>query len=86
MYPYTTVDIRPEPKSNILNFGYGIRFKHEGILSHSIDRFYVVTKFILPVIDDITISAITFDIDCSYLNIILDSRTHTVHTFQFVLK
>ena len=38
----------PELKRNVLNFGYGINFKYEGTLSHSSDRFYVVTKFILP--------------------------------------
>ena len=43
---YTTVDIMPELKRNILNFGYGIKYKYEGMLSHSFDRFYAVTKFI----------------------------------------
>ena len=46
---YTSVDNMPELKINILNFGYRINFKYEGMLSHSFDRFYVVTKFILPV-------------------------------------
>ena len=32
----------PELKRNILNFGYGLNFKYEGMLSHSFDRFYVV--------------------------------------------
>ena len=50
---YTSVHIMPELKRNILNFGYGINFKHEGMLSHSFDRFYVVTKFILPNINDL---------------------------------
>ena len=47
---YTSVDIMVELKRNILNFGYGINFKYEGMLLHSFDRFYVVTKFILPTI------------------------------------
>ena len=34
----------PELKRNILNFWYGINFKYEGMLSHSFDRFYVVTN------------------------------------------
>ena len=45
IYPYT---IGPDLKKSILNFGYGINFKYEGMLSYSINRFYVVTKFILP--------------------------------------
>ena len=28
------VDIMPELKRNILNFGYGVNFKYEGMLSH----------------------------------------------------
>ena len=38
---YTSVDIMPELKRNILNFGYRINFKYEGMLAHSFDRFYV---------------------------------------------
>ena len=47
---YTADDIMPELTRNILNFRYGINFKYEGMLSHSFDRFYVVTediKFLL---------------------------------------
>ena len=36
-----------ELKRNISNFGYGINFKYEVMLSHSFDRFCVVKKFIL---------------------------------------
>ena len=50
---YTTVDIKPELKIYILNFGYGINFQCEGMLSYSFDRFHVVTKFNFPNIDDI---------------------------------
>ena len=45
------------------------------MLSYSLDRFCVVTKFILPTIDDIKTSPITFDMECSYLNIWLDTNT-----------
>ena len=44
-YDCIAVDIMPELKKNILNFGYGVNFKYEGMLSHSFDRFYIVTKF-----------------------------------------
>ena len=44
------------------------------MLSHSFDRFYVVTEFILPTINDIKITPITFDIECNYLNIQLDNK------------
>ena len=48
IYRYTSIEIKPELKRNILNFGYGINYRYEGMLAHSFDRFYVVTIFILP--------------------------------------
>ena len=53
MYDCSAVDIMPELKKNILNFGYGVNFKYEGMLSHSFDRFYIVTKFELPKTKDL---------------------------------
>ena len=46
------------------------------MFSHSFYRFYVVTKFILPAIEDIKISP--FNMECSYLHIKLDKNTHAV--------
>ena len=57
----------PELKRNILNFGYRVNFKYDGMLSHSFNRFH--TKFILPTIDDLKFVAVDFDSECSYLNI-----------------
>ena len=51
---------------NILNFGYGINYKYEGMLMHSFDRFYVVTKFMLPTIGDLKFSKLDFDYTCAY--------------------
>ena len=65
----TTVNIMSELKRNILNFRYEINFKYEGMLSHSFDKFYVVTKFIVPTIEYIRILSIIFDVECCYLNI-----------------
>ena len=53
---------------NILNFGYGINYKYEGMLAHSFNRFYVVTKFMLPSIGDIKFSRLNFDHTCAYMN------------------
>ena len=64
---YFSVKIRPELHKNILKFGYGINYKYEGMLAHSFDRFYVVTKFILPTLDDLKLSPIGYDKDCKYL-------------------
>ena len=52
----------------ILNFGYGINYKYEGMLAHSFDRFYVVTKFMLPMMVDIKFSRLNFDDTCTYMN------------------
>ena len=38
------------------------------MLAHSFDRFYVVTKFILPMIDELKLSPINLNKGCKYLN------------------
>ena len=38
------------------------------MLAHSFDRFYVVTKFILPMIEDLKFSKIDFDDTCAYMD------------------
>ena len=68
MYDSSAVDIMPELIRNILNFEYGVNFKYEGMLSHSFDRFYVVTKFELPRVEDLKLTTIDFESNCSYLN------------------
>ena len=62
-----SIKIRPELQRIILNFGYGINYKYEGMLSHSFDRFYVVTKFMLPTIGDLRFSELDFDYTCAYM-------------------
>ena len=57
----------PELQKNILEFGYGINYKYEGMLTHSFDRFYIITKFILPLIGDIKFLQLTYDDSCSYM-------------------
>ena len=36
------------------------------MLAHSFDRFYVVTKFMLPIIGDLKFSKLNFDNTCAY--------------------
>ena len=38
------------------------------MLAHSFDRFYVVTKFILPTLNDLKLSPIKYDKECDYLH------------------
>ena len=68
LYDSSAIDIIPELKKNILNFGYGVNFKYEGMLSYSFDRFYMVTKFELPRVEDLKFKTIDFDSNCSYLH------------------
>ena len=65
-YISTSIKIKPKLQRNILNFGYGINYKYEGMLAHSFDRFYVVTKFMLPMIGDLRFSKLNFDETCVY--------------------
>ena len=64
----------PELKRIILNFLHAIYFKYEGMLPHSFDRFYVVTKFFLPTMEDLKFSPIEFDSTCNYLNVDVDRK------------
>ena len=65
-YIGTSIKIYPKLQSNILNFGYGINYKYEGMLAHPFDSFYVVTKFMLPTIGDLKFSKLNFDDTCAY--------------------
>ena len=66
-YRYSSVEIKPELQKNVLKFGYGINNKYEEMLAHSFDRFYVVTKFILPMREELKLSPIKYDKECNYL-------------------
>ena len=50
-----------------MKFGYRINYKYEGMLAHSFDRFYVITKFVLPTLDDLKLSPIRYDKEYKYL-------------------
>ena len=63
-----SIKFNPELQRNILKFSYGINYKYEGMLAHSFDRFYIVTKFMLPSVKDIKFSSLNFDQSCAYMN------------------
>ena len=75
---YSSVKIRPELQKNILKFGYGINYKYEGMLAHSFDRFYVVTKFTLPKLDDLKLSSINYNKDCKCLQALDDQDNEQI--------
>ena len=57
-----------ELQRNVLKFGYGINYKYIGTLSHSFNRFYVVTKFELPMVQDLEFTTISYDAECKHLD------------------
>ena len=63
----SAVSIMPELKQNVLRFGYGVNFRYEGMLAHSFDRFYVVTKVEIPKVSDLNLTMFQFDYNCSHV-------------------
>ena len=86
VYDCSAVDIMPELKKNILNFAYGVNFKYEGMLSHSFDRFYIVTKFELPKMTDLKFTTFGFDFKCSYVNHTSTSNTDYARLMNYCMK
>ena len=54
-------------QTNILKFRYCVNYKYMGSISHSFDRFYVVTKFELPKVHDLQFTTISYDKKCEHL-------------------
>ena len=46
------------------------------MLSHSFDTFWVVTKFLLPTMDNLTFSPFDFDSECNYWNVDLNRHRY----------
>ena len=67
MYGTSAVSIMPELKRNILIFRYGVNFRYESMLSHSFDRFYMVTKIIIPKVLDLNLTMFQFDYNWSHV-------------------
>ena len=54
--------------NNVLKLGYGINYKYMGKVSHSFDRFYIVTKFELPKVEDLKFDDIPYGAECTHLD------------------
>ena len=63
----STVSVMPELKHNVLRFGYRVNFRYEGMLAHSFDRFYVVTRIEIPKVSDLNLTLFQFDYNCSHV-------------------
>ena len=83
----STVSIMPELKQNELRFGYGVNFRYEGMLAHSFDRFYVVTKIEIPKVLDLNLTVFQFDYNCSHVaNIEKDTKFKIPSTIKDMFK
>ena len=63
-----------------MKFGGGINYKYDGMVAHSFDRFYVVTKFILPTMDDLKLSPINCNRECRYLENLDNNSNEEIKT------
>ena len=82
LYLSPSTKIKPELKRNIFNFCYGFNYKYEGMVAHSFDRFYVVTKIILPSIGDLKFSTLNYDNTCAYLD---NKNAQNMETRKYML-
>ena len=67
VYSTSAVSIMPELKQNVLRFRYGVNFRYEGMLVHSFDRFYVVTRIEIRKVSDLNLTVFEFDYNCSHV-------------------
>ena len=70
-----------ELKRNVLKFCYGINCKYKGTLPHSFDRFYVMTKYELPKVEDLKFMTISYDSDCKYLD---DAKSKKYYPIELI--
>ena len=50
------------------------------MVAHSFDRFHVVTKFIMPTMDDLKLSWINYNGECRYLENLDDNNNEEIKT------
>ena len=56
------------------------------MLSHSFDRFYIVTKYELPKTKDLKLTTFGFDFECSYPNHMTTSNTDYAKVLNYCMK
>ena len=83
----SAVSIMPELKHNVLRFGYRVNFRYEGMLAHSFNRFYVVTRIEIPKVLDLNLTLFQFDYNCSHVtNIEKDTSFKVPSTIKDMFK
>ena len=61
------MEIKLELQRNILKLGYGINYKYEGILAHSLIDLILLQHLFYQHWDDLKLSPIRYDKECNYL-------------------
>ena len=79
----SAVSIMPELKHNVLRFGYRVNFRYEGMLSHSFNWFYVVTKIEIPKVSDLNLTLFQFDYNCSHV-VNIEKGTNFIKVPSFI--
>ena len=83
----SAVSIMPELKHKVLRFGYGVNFRYEGMLAHSFDRYYVVTRIEIPKVSNLNLTLFQFNNNCSHVtNIEKDTKFKFPSTIRDMFK
>jgi hypothetical protein len=64
---YEDHDISTDSFKNQLRFQYGVNYKYRGMVHHSLDRVWIVTKIPLPKFSDVKFESLQWDPSCSWL-------------------
>ena len=81
-YPQVSQDL----DFNKLNMSFGINYKCNGLLHHNIDRVWVITKVVLPKLEEIFFPDIKFDPDCSFVRKLQNSRQAAKTEIESICK
>jgi hypothetical protein len=60
-------DISTATFKNQLRFPYGVNYKYRGMVHHSLDRVWIVTKIPIPKFSDVKFETLQWDPTCSWL-------------------
>ena len=58
---------------------YGINYKYNGLLHHNIHKVWIITKVVLPKLEDIKFPDINFDPECEFVNHLKKSMAASKH-------
>ena len=70
-----------ELQKNVLKFGCGINYKYVGTLSHSFNRFYIVTTFELPKVQHLKFTTISYDAECKHLDAAKNQKKLSIRSY-----